>query len=158
MTEPPVRPASQRFELKAVPPVRALAISAAAAVLAIVLLVVWGVTDLPLVVLVLGIALLVLALSLTLAALLLTRRLRTTVVLTPQAITVVRGRRTESLAWGDVAEVALRGFRLSLVSKSGDASASVINPRTPSDPTFRSLTAALQNGLNADRGYGGTPF
>lgn len=158
MTDSPVRPVSQRFELTALPPVRALAISAAAAVLAIVLLVVWGVTDLPLLVLVLGIVVLVLALSLALAALLLTRRLRTSVLLTTDAITIIRGRRTESLAWGDVAEVALRGSRLSLVSRSGTASASVINPRTPSDSTFRSLTTALQQGLNADRGYGGGPF
>lgn len=158
MSASPARPTGQHFELTAPPPVRALAISAGTAVVGTALLVVWGVADLPVVVAILGIVVLVLALALAVAALVMTRRLRTSVRLTADAITVVRGGRTDSHHWADINEVALRGSRLILVSKSGGTDTALINPRPPGDPTFMSLAVALQDRLNADRGYGGRPF
>jgi hypothetical protein len=135
-----------------------LAISAGAALVAIVLLVLAGVLDLPLVVIVLGIVLLALAVALAGAAIVMTRRLRISVTLSPDSITVVRGRRTEAVVWSDVEEVALRGSRLTLVSKSGSENTALVNPRPAGDPTFMSLVVALQDRLNASRGYGGRPF
>ena len=158
MSGSPARPTGQHFELTAPPPVRALAISAGTAVVGTALLVTWAVADLPVVVAVLGIVVLVLGLALASAALVLTRRLRTSVSLTSDSIAVVRGGRTESRDWADIAEVALRGSRLILVTKSGHAVTALVNPRPAGDPTFMSLVVALQDRLNADRGYGGRPF
>ncbi len=158
MSASPARPTGQHFDLTAPPPVRALAISAGTAVLGTALLVIWGVADLPVLVAVVGIVVLVLALALAVAALALTRRLRTSVRLGDDSIAVVRGGRTQSHDWADIGEVALRGSRLVLVSKSGGVDTALVNPRSVADPTFRSLAVALQDRLNADRGYGERPF
>jgi hypothetical protein len=127
-------------------------------VVALVLMVLWQVVDLPVVVLIAGVVVLVLAVALAISALVLTRRLRTSVTLTADAITLVRGRRTETVNWADVDEVALRGSRLTLVSKNSIRNTSLVNPRPAGDPTFMSLVVALQDRLNANRGYGGRPF
>jgi hypothetical protein len=127
-------------------------------VVALVLMVLWQVLDLPAVVLIAGVVVLVLAVALAISALVLTWRLRTSVTLTADSITLVRGRRTETVNWADVDEVALKGSRLTLVSKNSIRNTSLVNPRPAGDPTFMSLVVALQDRLNANRGYGGRPF
>lgn len=158
MNESRAAPASQRFELSAPAPVRALAISAGAGVAAMVLLVVWGVAGRPQVFAVLGMAVLILALALAVAALGLTRRLRTTVLVKATSVVVVRGRRTRSLAWADIDQVTLQGARLTLAAKPGAGEDCIlVNPRDPADPTFGSLLTVVQASLNSDRGYGTGP-
>lgn len=152
MAEPIERPAARRFTLTAVPPVRAFAIAAGAAVVAIVLLVVWGQTDL-LVTLVLGIAVLLFAITLTTVAAVLTRRLRTTVVLAPEALTVVHGGQTREQPWAEIEHVDLRGPRLTFTVKGDADDVVVINPRRPTDTTFMTMLAEIQQRLDADRGY-----
>jgi hypothetical protein len=148
----------QHFELNAPAPVRALAISAAVAVVAMVALILWGVTD-AVVVLVLGIIALVLALALAGGALFLTRKLRTSIVLDEDAITVSQAGSTHALAWSDVEEVGLRGRHLVLSAKPGQGEdASVLNPRTRYDPAFLAVVTAVRDRLDADRGYGARPF
>ena len=44
------------------------------------------------------------------------------------------------------------GVDIGLVRKAG-AEVAVLNPRTPSDPTFLALLAAISRRLDADRGY-----
>jgi hypothetical protein len=56
------------------------------------------------------------------------------------------------VAWADIDNVTLTGPRLTLVRKTGDPVV-VVNPRTPADPTFTALLAALSRRLDADRGY-----
>lgn len=149
---------AQRFELTAPVPVRALAIAAAAAVVAMVALLVWGASD-AVAVLVVGSVALVLAVALAVGALLLTRRLRTSVVLDPDAITIRQGGRTHSLAWAEVDEVGLRGRHLILAAKSGPGNdAAIMNPRTRSDPAFLAVVTAVRDRLDADRGYRARPF
>jgi hypothetical protein len=152
VSEPSERPPAHRFDLTGVPPVRAFAISAGAALVAIVLFVVWGQTDL-VVALVLGIAVLLFAVSLTTVALLLTRRLRTTVVLAPDAVTVVRGRDTREQRWAEIDHVDLKGPRLTFTVKGDAQDLVVVNPRTPTDTTFMTMLAEIQQRLDADRGY-----
>jgi hypothetical protein len=158
VSEPRTPAADQRFELSAPPPVRALAISAIAALLAISLLLADAVVGLPVGLVIVAVVLLVLGLALALTGVVLTRRLRTSVALTADSITVTSRRRRESVAWSDVHEVALRGSRLVLVNETGAAHTSVVNPRPPGDPTFMSLVVALQDRLNRSRGYGERPF
>jgi len=151
-------PTAQRFELTAPPPVRALAIAAAVAVLAMIALVAGGLTD-STVVLVLGLVALVLASTWAVVALMLTRRLRTSVILDSDSISVTQGGSTHSLAWSDVDQVGLRGRHLVLSAKSGpDEDAAVLNPRTRTDPVFMAVVTAVRDRLDADRGYGGRPF
>jgi hypothetical protein len=67
---------------------------------------------------------------------------------------VTRGGRDQRLAWSAIDHVDLDGPRLSMISKGDDhPDLIVINPRTPADPTFLALVAALQKRLDADRGY-----
>ena len=75
-------------------------------------------------------------------------------MLDPEAIRVIRGRRTRRVPWSAVDHVMLKGPRLTLVTKPDQGEdVTVVNPRTPTDPTFMSLVAAVQGRLNADRGY-----
>jgi len=148
---------AQDFVLRPAPPVRALAITAGAALVAIVLLgiALSGRASTPLTVV--AVVLLVLGLALGLGAVVLTRRLRASVRVDDRAIAVRRGRRTDSVAWSDVDEVTLEGARLNLVAKSG-AGLMLVNPRTPADPTFVALLRAIQQRLDTSRGYRGRPF
>jgi hypothetical protein len=148
----------RQFQLTAPAPIRALAFAAAGAVVAMVLLIVFGLTD-SAVVLVVGLVVLVLAIVMGVTALLLTRRLRTSVVLTADTLTVVQGGNTRTLAWAGVDEVGLRGRHLVLTAKPGQGEdLAVLNPRTRSDPAFLSLLTAVRDRLDADRGYGARPF
>ena len=145
----------ERYVLALRPPVRALAITAVTALLGALLVVLAQVFELGLVLVIIGGALLLFAVSLGLISALLVARLRSTVVLDAEAIRVIRGRRTSRVPWSAVDHVMLKGPRLTVVTKPDQGEAvTVVNPRTPTDPTFRSLVAAVQGRLNADRGYG----
>ncbi len=146
--------AGERFVLALRPPVRALAITAVMALLGALLVVSARVFELGLALVIIGGALLFLAVSLGAISALLVARFRSTVVLAADAITVIRGRRTSRVAWSAVDHVMLKGPRLTLVTKPDRGEAvTVVNPRTPTDPTFVSLVAAVRSRLNADRGY-----
>ena len=163
MTDPEADPetapgaGAQEFELRAFPPVRALAIAAGAALVAIVMLAFTpagrGSTGFT----VAAVVLLAAGVALALGAVFLSRALRASVRVDDRALTVRRGRRTESLAWPDTSEVRLQGVRLTAVAKQG-AVVTLISPRGPEDPTFVAMLLAIRKRLDADRGYGGRPF
>ncbi len=143
----------QRFVLSAKPPVRALAIASAATLVGALLLVLSGVWGLPVAITVIGVVVLVAGVALLLSAVLLVARLRTTLTLGAEQITIVRGGDTVALPWSQVAGVSLRGARLTLTGKDGAPGASVLNPRSSANPVFLSLLTAIQQRLDADRGY-----
>ena len=145
---------SERYTLTAPPPVRPLAIASLVSIIGAALTVSSRALGLGRVVLVLGIVALGLAAALVLSAVILVRRLQSTLILDADGITVVRGRRSQRLPWSNIDSVSLAGRRLILQTKAaGGSQLSVINPRSASDPTFTSLVAAIRGHLNADRGY-----
>ncbi|HEY0239415.1 MAG TPA: hypothetical protein VGC37_12275 [Friedmanniella sp.] len=150
-TPSPAREA--RFVLAAPPPVRALAISAGLVVVGVVLLVLTSALGWAVGVLVLGIVLAVLGVALGLTALVLTRRIRSIVLSTPDAITVEHGGDRHALRWSEIGEVRVVGHRLVLSPKEGQGNVSVLNPRMRANPTFLALMAEVQQRLDADRGY-----
>ena len=156
-TPQPAREA--RFVLAAPPPVRALAIAAVLVVIGVGLLVLTSAYGWPVGVLVTAVVLAVLGVALALAALVLTRRIRSVVRSTPDAITVEHGRDRHELRWSEVAEVRVVGHRLVLTRKPNEAgehgqgSVSVLNPRMRANPTFLALMSEVQQRLDADRGY-----
>ena len=110
--------------------------------------------DLPQAVTVVGISLMIFAIMLAAAALVLTRRLRTTLILDPESITIINGRRRRVLPWSTIASVRQQGSRLLLITKpGGGANATVVNPRTETDATFEALLGEIRQRLDADRGY-----
>jgi len=143
---------SERFILTPRPPVPALAIAAVTALVGAGLMVASRGLDLGPVVLVIGLVGLGLAVALAVAALLLGTRARAELVLGPEAITIRRAGQERRVPWADIGTVTLTGPRLTLVRKTG-AGVVVLNPRTPTDPTFAALLSALQHRLDADRGY-----
>lgn len=144
----------QRFELKPVLPIRAMALASAAAVLGAALIVVSAAAEWPTVVTVLGVILLVFGAALTLMAVLLVTRVRSLVLLTPDELAVRRGKSSQSMAWSQVASVDLSGPRLTVTAKAGEPqSLTIVNPRTTTDPVFLALVTELQRRLDADRGY-----
>jgi hypothetical protein len=153
VTDPGTTDQIQRFALAPRPPLRALAIGSLAAVVGALLVVLAGTLDLPLVLTILGIALLIFAVALVVAALALTARLRTALTLDAEAIRVTRGRRTRSVQWSGIDSVSLQGPRLTFTPKDGESAVAVVNPRSPGNPTFLALVAAIRERLNADRGY-----
>ena len=146
------RPQAARFTLTAPAPVRSLAISAVAAVMAAVVTVLGSAFDLPQAVTVVGISLMIFAIMLAAAALVLTRRLRTILILDPESITIINGRRRRVLPWSTIASVRQQGSRLLLITKP-DGGATVVNPRTETDATFEALLGEIRQRLDADRGY-----
>jgi hypothetical protein len=142
----------QRFTLTAPPPVRALAIAAVTALVGAGLMVASRMLDLGSVVLVVGLVGLALAVALTVAAFVLGARARADLVMEREAITVRRNGEVRRVPWADIDTVTLTGARLTLVRKTG-AGVVVVNPRTPTDPTFTALLSAIQHRLDADRGY-----
>ena len=151
-SQPDGRPA-QRITLVAAPPVRALAIAAAAELLGALLLVGWAALDLPLVAAVLGGLLLALGTVLLAAALVLTGRLRTEVELTADAIAVSRAGQRRTVPWAEVREVTLDYPRLQLLTKDPARGLVITNPRPAPDPRFEALQDAVRRRLDADRGY-----
>jgi Zn-dependent alcohol dehydrogenase len=142
----------ERLTLTAPPPVRALAIAAVTALVGAGLMVASRMLDLGTVVLVVGLVGLGLAVALALAALVLGARTRTDLDLGSEAVTVRRAGRVHRVPWAEIDTVTLTGPRLALVRKAGD-DVVLVNPRTPTDPTFTALLAALGRRLDADRGY-----
>ena len=148
------QPQQTQFVLAPPPPVRSLAISAVAALIGAALIVLTGVFDLPQAVALAGIAIMVFAIALAAVALVLTVRLRTTLILNHQSITIIRRKRRQVLDWSMIDSVTQRGVRLILVTKpDGGADATVLNPRAADDPTFTALAAEIGRRLDADRGY-----
>jgi hypothetical protein len=144
----------ERFALTAPPPVRTLAIAALLAIIGVALMVGSRALGLGPVVLVLGIACLALAVALALAGVILVSRLRSTLVLDADGISLIRGRRTERLTWSDIDSVNLTGHRLTFHTKLASRTrVSVINPKSATDPTFTSLLRAIRGRLDANRGY-----
>ena len=148
------QPQQTQFVLAPPPPVRSLAISAVAALIGAALIVLTGAVDLPQAVGIFGIAIMIFAIALATVALTLTVRLRTTLILNHQSITIIRRKRRRVLDWSRIDSVTQRGARLILVTKpNGGADATVLNPRAADDPTFTVLAAEIGRRLDADRGY-----
>lgn len=144
----------ERFALTATPPVRSLAIASLVAVVGAALAVCSRALALGPIALIIGVIGLVLGVVLVLATAILVVRLRSTLVLDGQGVTVIRGRRTDRLSWSDVTSVNLAGPRLTFVTGSASGpGVSVLNPRGRTDPTFLALVAAIRGRLDADRGY-----
>jgi hypothetical protein len=150
-----VQPQETRFTLAIPPPVRSLAISAGAAVIAAAMIVLGSALGLPQVVTVAGGVLLIFAVVLALVALVLTARLRTSLVLNTESITIIKGRRRRRvLSWSMIDTVRRQGPRLLLITKpEGGAEASIFNPGPATEATFDALIAEIQRRLDADRGY-----
>jgi hypothetical protein len=143
-----------RFVLTAPPPLRSLAISSVAAVMAAAMIVLGSALDLAQAVAIAGIAIMIFAIVLAVVALVLTQRLRTTLILDPESITISRGRQHRAVPWSMIDSVKMQGPRLLLITKPEvDSDAVVINPRGSTDATFAALIAEIQSRLNADRGY-----
>ena len=110
----------------------------------------------PVGVLVLAVVLAVLGVALGLTALVMTRRIRSTVLSTADGISVEHAGQRSSLRWSEVGGVRVVGHRLLLSRKEGEGSVSVLNPRMRANPTFLALMAEVQQRLDADRGYSST--
>jgi len=144
-----------RFALTAPAPVRSLAISAVAAMVAAAMIVLGSALELPQVVTIAGVSLMIFACMLAVVALVLTARVRTTLLLDSESITIINGRRRRVVPWSTIDVVRRQGPRLLLITKPGDGEdATVINPGTATETTFNALIAEIQRRLDADRGYG----
>ena len=146
-------PSEERFELKPAPPVRAMAISAVTAIVGAGLIGLATANAWSLAVVLVGIALLIFGVSLAVTALLLVMRMRTVVTVGSDELAAIRGRESRSVPWPMIDKVSLRGPRLTVITKTGGcANLVVVNQRTPADPTFASLIAAVRRRLDVDRG------
>jgi len=148
------RPEEARFVLAPPPPLRSLAISAVAAVVAAAVMVIATALDLPRAVVIAGAAIMIFAVVLAVAALVLTVRLRTTLILDSQSITITTGRQRRVMAWSMIDRVKMQGPRLVLITKpEGRPDVTVINPRESTDAAFSALVGEIGTRLDADRGY-----
>ena len=148
------RPDQTQFVLTPLPPLRSLAISSVAAVIAAATIVFGSALELPQPVAIAGMGLMIFAVVLAVVALVLTVRLRTTLIVDPQSITIIRGRHRRVVPWSTIASVKMQGPRLLLITMpEGGPDAIVINPRGSTDATFGALITEIQSRLNADRGY-----
>jgi hypothetical protein len=143
-----------RFVLTALPPLRSLAISSVSAVVAAAMIVFGTALELPQAVTIVGIVLMVFGVVLAVVALLLTARLRTTLILDPQSIRITRGRHGRAVPWSMIQTVKMQGPRLLLITApEAKPDAEIVNPRGSTDATFAALIAEIQRRLNVDRGY-----
>jgi hypothetical protein len=144
--------------LTAPPPVRSLAISAGTAVIAAGMIVLGSALDLSQLVIVGGVGLMIFAVALAVVAIALTVRLRTTLILDPKSITIIKGRRRRVVGWSTIDIVRRQGPRLLLITKPGSGSdVTVVNPRAETDARFSALIVEIQQRLDADRGYRQVP-
>jgi hypothetical protein len=149
-----LRPQQTHFVLTPPPPVRSLAISAVAAVIAAAVIVLASALQWPRALAATGIVIMVLAFALGIIALVLTVRLRTTLILDSKSITIIKGRHRRVLDWSMIDSVRLQGPRLKLITKpQGGVDATVLNPRSATDARFTELVADIGRRLDADRGY-----
>ena len=133
---------------------RSLAISAVAAVVAAAAIVIGTALDLPRGVVIAGIAIMIFAVVLAVVALVLTVRLRTTLILDSQSITITTGRQRRVMAWSVIDSVKMQGPRLVLISKPGGGpDVTVLNPRESTYAAFSALVTEIGTRLDADRGY-----
>lgn len=154
MSNPALRPEdSQRFVLRATPPVRAYLLAAVGSIAGAVLIVGWQ-SGWPWGLGVLGIALLALSFLLALTATILTWRFQTTVLVRRDTLTLTTGRRRTVFAWRDIKGVEVKGARL-VVSPSdgGKPTVAYVNPRQVGLPSFQALGGLLAERLDASRGY-----
>lgn len=143
-----------RFALVPPPPLRSLAISAVAALIAVTMIVLKSALDLPAAVTIAAIVVMIFAIVLALVALVLTVRLRTTLILDSRSITIIRRRRRRVVPWSVIDRVTMQGARVLLITEpEDDPDVAVVNPRGSSDATFAALVAEIERRLNADRGY-----
>jgi hypothetical protein len=125
-----------------------------AAVVAAAVIVIAAALDLPRAVVIAGAAIMIFAVVLAVAALVLTVRLRTTLILDSQSITITTGRQRRVIAWSMIDSVKMQGPRLVLITKpEGRPDVTVINPRESTDAAFSALVAEIGTRLDADRGY-----
>jgi hypothetical protein len=118
------------------------------------MIVLGSVLDLPRVMMIAGAGLMIFAVVLAAVALVLTVRLRTTLVLDPKSITIINGRRRQVVPWSMIDVVRRQGSRLLLITNTeGGSHVTVLNPRAETDATFSALIVEIQKRLNADRGY-----
>lgn len=143
---------SQTFSLTPRPPIRAFALSAGAAVLGMGMMVVWGMVDRPVALLVVALVLLLAGVALALAALVLDRRLRSSVVVGEETVTLIRGQRSDVLRWSEIDRVSLHGPRVLFLGKDG-LTTQLVNPRSGADPQFLTVVAAIRAKLDNSRGY-----
>ena len=139
----------QAFQLRAAPPIRALAIASAAAIAGAVVIALSGhpaTTAVGAVVLAFGVLL-------AGAALLLTARLRSTVTLTADGIAVARGRNRARLDWGDIERVEQHDHRLVALAREGKRDLVIVVPARRG-ATYAALVESLRVRLDASRGYG----
>ena len=149
-----LRPQQTHFVLTPLPPVRSLAISAVAAVIAAAVIVLASALQLTRAVAIAGIVIMAFAIALAVVALVLTARLRTTLILDSKSITIIKGRHRRVLDWSMIDSVRLQGPRLKLITKpQGGVDATVLNPRSAADTKFTALVADIGRRLDADRGY-----
>jgi hypothetical protein len=110
--------------------------------------------DLPQVGIITGVTLMIFAVALAVVAVAMTVRLRTTLILDPDSITISNGRRRRVVGWSTIDIVRRQGQRLLLITKPGSGSnVTVVNPRAETDATFSALIVEIQQRLDADRGY-----
>jgi hypothetical protein len=110
--------------------------------------------ELPQAVAIVGIGLMVVAVVLAVVALLLSARLRSTLILDSQSITITRGRHRRVVPWSMIQTVKMQEPRLLLITApEAGPDAEIINPRRSTDATFAALIAEIQRRLDADRGY-----
>jgi hypothetical protein len=145
--------ASSRYELRPRPAVASLAVAAVGTVAGCGALIIWGRGSGGTVFLVLGIGFLLFGVSLAASVLLFVARLRAHVELDPEKITIRRGSQAHTLRWAEIERVTLDGPRLTLQAKQPQQDAVVINPRSPADPGFMALVAAISQRLDTSRGY-----
>jgi hypothetical protein len=114
--------------------------------------------DLPQVLIIAGVILMIFAVALAVVAIVLTVRLRTTLILDPTSITIINGRRRRVVGWSTIDSVRRQGPRLLLITKPGSgADLTVVNPRAGDDVMFSALIAEIRKRLDADRGYRQVP-
>jgi hypothetical protein len=143
-----------RFALAPPPPVRSLAISAVAALIAVVMIVLSSALDLPAAVTIAAVVVMTFAIVLALVALILTVQLRTTLILDSRSITIIRRRHRRVVPWSVIDSVKMQGARMLLITEpEDDPDAAVLNPPGSNDATFAALVTEIQRRLNADRGY-----
>jgi hypothetical protein len=147
-------PVQARYVLTAWPPLRSLAISSVSALIAAAMVVLGTALELPQAVAIAGISLMILAIVLAVVALVLTVRLRTTLIFDSQSISIIRGRHRRLVPWSMIETVKMQGPRLLLIMvPEAKPDAEIINPRRSTDATFAALIAEIRQRLNADRGY-----
>lgn len=119
-TERPPQSSTQRYRLPVRPPVRLLLMACLSATVGSGEIVAWAAFRLPAFWLQAGVALIVAAAGLATWALVVHRRLRWTVHVSPDGLTVTRGSRRWQRPWSDIGGVGLVGARLVIRGRAGE--------------------------------------